>query len=98
MGNFYSTVINGVKWIGRCVCKVVRWFCEVLDFVSKIVQDFLLSIEDILKSADDPKGLGEAAGIKKEIQQLEKEYEKRKQKLSSNDKKKLDGLFSNPDY
>lgn len=98
MGSFVSKVCSGVKWLGRCVCKVVGWFFEVLESVSSIVKNFLYSIENIIKSADDPKTLGEAAGIKKEMQCLEHEYEKRRKKLSSNDKNKLDDLFSNPDY
>lgn len=98
MGSFVSTVAKGVRWLGRCVCKVVGWFFQVVEYVGKIVKDFLFSIEEIIKSADDPKTLGEAAGIKKEIQCLEKEYDKRREKLSSNDKDKLDDLFKNPDY
>ena len=98
MGNFASTVSRGVKWLGSCVCQVVGWFFQVLESVSAIVKDFLFSIENIIKSADDPKTFGEAAGIKKEMLCLEKEYEKRCEKLSSNDKDKLNELFSNPDY
>lgn len=98
MGSFVSTVCSGVRWIGRCICKVVGWFFQVLESVSSIVKNFLFSIEETIKSADDPKTLGEAAGIKKEMQCLEKEYEKRREKLSSGDKNKLDDLFKDPDY
>lgn len=98
MGNFASTVSKGVKWLGSCVCQVVGWFFQVLEYVSGIVKDFLFSIENIIKSADDPKTFGEAAGIKKELQCLEKELDKRMEKLSSSDKDKLDELFSHPDY
>ena len=98
MGNFQENVINDVKWIGRCICKVVRWFFEVLEKISRIVEDFLFSIEEILTEADDPRTLGEAAGIKKEIQCLEKEYDKRKDKMTQKDKNTLDELFRKPDY
>lgn len=98
MGSFVSTVCSGVRWIGRCICKVVGWFFQVLESVSSIVKNFLFSIEETIKSADDPKTLGEAAGIKKEMQCLEKEYEKRREKLSSGDKNKLDDLFKDLDY
>ena len=98
MGNFSERVISGVRWIGGCICKVVRWFFEVLEKISKIVEDFLFSIEEIIKNADDPKTFGEAAAIKKEYICLEKEYEKRREKMTSNDKNKLDELFKNPNY
>ena len=98
MGNFYQKVENGVRWIGRCICKVVRWFFEVLERISIVVKNFLFSLEELLMQADDPKTLGEAAGIKKEIQCLEKEYDKRHQNMSLRDRNTLDELFKNPDY
>lgn len=96
MGNFSEKVIRGVRWIGGCICKVVRWFFEVIETISKIVEDFLFSIEEIIKNADDPKTFGEAAGIKKEMICLEKEYEKRRETLTSSDRNKLDDLFKDP--
>jgi hypothetical protein len=98
MGNFGEKVVRGVKWLGRCVCKVVRWFAEVVETVGSIVKNFLYSIENILKDADDPQNLGECAGIKKEMIELEKQYDKRREKLSTKDKNKLDSLFDERDY
>ena len=98
MGNFCQKVENGVRWIGRCICKVVRWFFEVLERISKVVIDFLFSLEEVLMQADDPKTLGEVAGIKKEIQCLEKEYDKRQQKMTLRDRNTLNELFKYPDY
>lgn len=76
-------------------CKVIFWSFRKQ---SRIVEDFLFSIEQIIKEADDPQAFGEAAGIKKEIQCLEEKYEKRKEKMTSNDKNKLDELFKNKSY
>ena len=98
MGNFCETVVRGVKWLGRCVCKVVSWFAGVVETIGRIVKNFLYSIENILKDADDPKTLGECAGIRKEMNELEKQYEKRREKLSTKDKNKLDSLFDERDY
>ena len=98
MGNFVSKVKSGVKWLGSCVCKVVSWFKSIVEKISKIVQNFLFSIEKIINDADDKKNFGEAAGIKKEIIELNKEYKKREEKMTKRDKQNLDSLFQNPDY
>lgn len=98
MGNFSERVLSGVKWIGRCICKVVRWFFQVLERISQIVINFLFSIEKLIREADDPKTLGEAAAIQKEIMCLVKEYEKRKEVMTLRDKNTLDELFKQKDY
>ena len=94
MGGFVSTVCSFVEWIGDCICSVVSWFCEFVDFVGSIVKRFIFGIEDTINKADNPKNFGEAAATRKESIEFRKKERETYNKLSARDKKKLDDMFN----
>ena len=98
MGNFASAVASGVRWIGGCICKIVRWFVEFLTEVSKIVIVYLYGIEYIITGADDPKNFGECVAIKKEMSELDQKAKEKYKNLSDSDRQRLDELFAKRDY
>lgn len=94
MGSFASQVRSFVGWVGRGICKVVKWFYNFVDEVSRIVVKFIFGIEDEINEADNPRLFGECAVVRKERNELEKKERETYNKLTYRDQQELDSIFA----
>ena len=94
MGSFASQVCSFVDWVGGCICKVVKWFYNFVDEVSRIVVKFIFGIEDEINEADNPRLFGECAVVRKERNELEKKERETYNKLTYRDQQELNSIFA----
>ncbi len=94
MGSFASQVRSFVGWVGGCICKVVKWFYNFVNEVSRIVVKFIFGIEDEINEADNPRLFGECAVVRKERNELEKKEMETYNKLTYRDQQELDSIFA----
>ena len=87
-----------VGWIGNCIERVVSWWKSRKEAVNQITINYIISNQNIVMKADDKETFIEAMAIRKEKTELDYEYQKRYQKLSYNDRLKLDQLLEERDY
>ena len=98
MGTFVETAWRCVRWIGRCIYRVVDWWGVFMEGVNQIVHGFLMIKRNKIESSDSPKAVGEVVAIRKEKDELEKKADNIYRKLSDNDRKVVDELLENKDY
>ena len=94
MGSFASQVRSFVGWVVCCICKVVKWFYNFVNEVSRIVVKFIFGIEDEINEADNPRLFGECAVVRKERNELEKKERETYNKLTYRDQQELDSIFA----
>jgi hypothetical protein len=98
MGNFESVSLRGVKWIGNCINQVYIWWTPYKDNVDYITHNFIKDKKSEILAADNPKGVGEVVGIKKEKFHLDKQAKQLYKKLSEYDQSLVDDLLSRRNY
>lgn len=97
-GGLVEFGIKVVGWIGNCIEKIVSWWKSRKEAVNQITINYIKSNQNIIIKADDKETFIEAMAIRKEKTELDYEYQKRYQKLSYNDRLKLDQLLEERDY
>lgn len=98
MGTFVETAWRCVRWIGRCIYTVVKWWGPFMEGVNQTVHAFLMLKRYIIERSDNPKTVGEVVAINKEKGELEKKADNLYRTLSNYDRNVVDDLLRERNY
>lgn len=98
MGTIANLAWKCIKWVGKCITKVVKWWISYEEKTNQITYNFLIIHQDEIESADDPQTVGEITVINKEKEQLEETARQKYLSLSYDDRKRVDELLANKNY
>ena len=98
VGNFLSAAWKGIKWCGNCIGRVVDWWRGYKDEVNQKTFNFIQGNQNVILSANNPRGVCEVCVINSEKQELEDISDYNYKTLTSDDRYRIDSLLARRDY